>query len=133
MSPTARRTARRATATLGAAALLTAATSVVADPAHADPEKERTFRVAGAVVDFKVEKERGRFDIDIDLDARPGSRWIVVLKHDAKRVLKRTYRADAEGEVEINKLRRNTKGKDRFKVWVKKTGGASASRTIVMR
>jgi hypothetical protein len=126
---------RKATATLGAAALLAAPMSLVAAPAHADgPEKEKEFRVAGAEVDFKVEKDDGRFEVEVDIDdAKPGSRWRVVLRHDGNRFHNKVHRADGDGDIEIDKLRRDTRGKDVFKVRVKKIGGGEKSRTIWMR
>jgi hypothetical protein len=124
---------RRTTATLGAAALVAAPlTLMTAAPASA---AEREFRVAGADVDFQVEKDDGRFEVDVDIDdAQPGSRWRVVLWHDGKRFHKRVHTADNDGDVDIDKNRRNTAGKDVFKVKVKKIGGPKAkTRTIRLR
>lgn len=125
---------RRTTAALGATALLTSL-GLVAGPAHADgPEKDREFRVAGAEVDFSVSKDDGRFEVEVDIDdAEPGSRWRVVLWHDGKRYHSKVHRADGDGDVEIEKDRRNTRAADTFKVRVKLVGGAGATRTIRMR
>ncbi|MBD3945843.1 hypothetical protein [Nocardioides ganghwensis] len=125
---------RRTTAALGATALLTSL-GLVAGPAHADgPEKDREFRVAGAEVDFSVSKDDGRFEVEVDIDdAEPGSRWRVVLWHDGRRYHSKVHRADGDGDVEIEKGRRNTRGADTFKVRVKLVGGAGATRTIRMR
>lgn len=123
---------RRTTAALAVAALA-AAPIAVAAPAHADG-KDRDFRVAGAEVDFSVERDDGRFEVEVDIDdAKPGSKWRVTLKHDGKRYHKKVHRADREGDIEIEKNRRNTAGADVFKVKVQKVGGASKSRTIRMR
>lgn len=126
---------RKTIATVSAAALFATPLSLVASPAHADgPEKDREFRVAGAEVDFSVEKDDGRFEVAVDIDdAKPGSRWRVVLWHDGKRFHKKVHRADGDGEIEIDKNRRNTKGADNFKVRVKKVGGDSKTRTIRIR
>lgn len=121
---------RKATAALGAASLL-AAPLALAAPAHAGPEKEVSFRVAGAAVDFNVEKEDGRFDVDVDLEnAKPGSKWRIVLRHEGKVFSTKVYRADGEGDVDVNKRRADTKGADTFKVTVKKVGGKAKSRTL---
>ncbi len=126
-------TLRRTTAALGAAALVATPLTLAAAPAHADG-KDREFRVAGAEVDFSVEKNDGRFEIDVDIDdAKPGSKWRVVLRHDGKRFHKKVHRADSDGEIDIDKKRPNTRGKDKFKVVVKKIGGPKKSRTITMR
>lgn len=126
---------RRTTATLAAGTLLAAPVSLVgAAPASAGPEQDREFRVGGAEVEFEVEKDDGRFEIEVDIDdAKPGSKWRVVLRHDGKRFHKRTHRADGDGEVEIDRKRGNTRGKDVFKVVVKKVGGPKKVRTIRMR
>lgn len=126
---------RRTTATIGAGALLAAPLTVLgAAPATADAEKEREFRVAGAEVDFSVEKDDGRFEVEVDLDeARPGSTWRIVLRHDGRRYHKRVHRADRDGEIEIDRKRRNTRGKDVFTVKVKRIGGPRKVRTIRMR
>ena len=44
-----------------------------------------------------------------------------------------TYVLVYDGDVEIDRDRRNTRGKDVFKVRVKKVGGVAKSRTIRMR
>lgn len=126
---------RKSTAAIGAAALLAAPVSMIASPAHADgPGKQKEFRVAGAEVDFSVERDDGRFEVDVDIDdARPGSRWRVILKQDGNRFHKNVHRADGEGDIEIDKNRQNTRGADRFTVKVKKIGGPAKSRTIRMR
>jgi hypothetical protein len=125
---------RKATAALGVAALFAAPVGLAA-PANADgPEKEKEFRVAGAEVDFSVEKDDGRFEVEVDVDdARPGSKWRVVLWHDGRRYHNKGHRADDDGDIEIDKKRRDTKGKDTFKVKVKKVGGAAKTSIIRMR
>jgi hypothetical protein len=123
---------RRTTATIGAAALVaTPLTLLTAAPASA---AEKEFGIGGADIHFEVEKDDGRFEVELDIDdARPGSRWRVTLWHDGQRFHRKVHRADDDGEVEIDKDRRNTRGKDVFKVRVKKVGGVAKSRTIRMR
>ena len=106
-----------------------------AAPAQADgPEKEREFRVASAEVDFSVEKDDGRFEVDVD-DAKRGTKWKVVLRHNGKKVVKGKWRADRDGDVvDFDRKRKNTKGKDRFKLIVKQVGKKhKKSRVITMR
>lgn len=127
---------RKAAATLGATALL--ATPLVALSATPAVAVDRDFRCHGAEVDFEVDKERkgGRagFEIDIDVDdAKPGSKWRVKLRHDGKTVHSKVYFADRDGEIEVNKWRKNTKGKDRFKAIVKPAGKTACSRVITRR
>jgi hypothetical protein len=122
---------RHITAALGAAALV-ATPLAIASPAGA---VERELRYAGAKVDFSVEKDDGRFEVDVDLDdARPGQRFRVVLKHDGRTFHKRVHTVDREGDIDIEKNRRNTAGKDAFKMKLKKVGGPKAvTRTITLR
>lgn len=128
-------TVRRTTATVAAGALLAAPlTLLTATSASADQDKDRDFRIGGAQVDFSVEKDDGRFEVSVDIDdARPGSTWRVVLKHDGKRFHNKVHRADGDGDVDIDRTRRNSAGADVFKVVVKKVGGPKKARTIRMR
>lgn len=125
---------QKTTATIGAVALLAAPATLMASPAHAGPEKDREFRLGGAEVEFSVEKDDGRFEVEVDIDdAKPGSKWRIVLRHNGKRFHNKVHRADREGDVEIEKNRRDTRGADVFKVKVKKIGGNAKTRTIRMR
>ena len=125
---------RTSLAALAAAAVAAGTLGVAGAPAHADgPERSTEFRFAGAEVDFSVEKHK-KFHIDVDLDdAAPRSRWRLVLRHDGKVVHDRTYTVNREGEVEFTTYRRNTAGKDTFKLTVRKVGGPKRYSTIVMR
>lgn len=126
--------ARRTTATIGAAALLATPLAVLgAAPANA---ADREFRYGGAEVEFDVEKDDGRFEVDVDIDdARPGDRFRVVLRHNGKVFHKGTHRADRDGDVvDLDKNRPNTRGKDVLKLKVKKVGAKKAAvRTIRAR
>ncbi len=126
---------KASTAIVATAALSVGSLAMFAAPAHADYEKDREFRVAGADVDFSVELDDGRYEVSVDLDdARRGSRWKVVIKHNGRKIHSKTHRADDDGDFDIDKKRPNTRGKDRFKVTVKPIGKkGKASRTIVMR
>ena len=121
----------RIAATIGVTALV-AAPLVAAGPATA---AERSFRYGGAKIEYDVEKDNGRFEVDVDIDnAKPGSKWRVTLWHDGVRYHQRVHTADREGDVDIDKNRRNTKGADAFKLRVKKIGGPkAATRTIRLR
>lgn len=122
---------RRTTAALGTVALV-ATPLAIAAPASA---VDREFRYGGAEVDFSVEKDDGRFEVDVDLDeAQRGERFRVVLKHDGKTFHKRVHTVDRDGDIDIDKNRRNTAGKDVFKLKLKKIGGPKAvTRTITLR
>ncbi len=115
------------------ALLATAGTTVlVAAPAHADVERRGTC--AGATYELNVDRERGGFEVDADIDdARVGSEWRVAIRHDGKVATSRVLRADAEGELDLDTFRRNTAGKDVFKLTVTPAGGASCSAKATLR
>lgn len=123
---------RTSLVSLAAGTLLVAPLVVAtAGPANAAGEKERHFRVDGALVDFSVEKERRHFDVDVDLDgATPGTQWRVVLRHDGKVVSRTTRTADRDGDVDVDVRSNDTAGADTFKVTVKRVGGAKKSATV---
>lgn len=116
------------------ATVLTAGAAQAAD----GPERHARGTVGGARYDISVEKERSRFEIDTDLrSANRGSKWKVTVRHDGRLVGTDTARAvrdDGGYEVEFRDFHsRNTPGKDRFKVTIKKVGGPQVTRTITMR
>lgn len=119
---------------IAATALLATAgtTALVAAPAHADVERRGTC--AGATYELNVDRERGGFEVDADIDdARVGSEWRVTIRHDGTVATSRVLRADAEGELDLDTFRRNTAGKDVFRLTVTPAGGASCSTKATLR
>lgn len=114
---------KRTTATIGVAAML-GAPMLTAAPAAA---AEREFRYGGAEVEFEVGKDDGRFEVEVDIDGKRKDKWRVKLWHDGKRFHNKVHR----GDVDIEKKRPNTKGKDVFKLRVKKVGGPKAKTRII--
>ena len=118
----------------GTALLATAAagtTVLAAGPASADVD--RTGTCAGATYELSVDRERGGWEVDADLDnARPGSSWRVALRHDGEVVTSKVHTADAEGEIDVDAWRRNTAGSDTFVLKVKPVGGTSCSTKITV-
>lgn len=107
-------------------------TALVAAPAHADVERRGTC--AGATYELNVDRERGGFEVDADIDnARVGSEWRVSIRHDGKVATSRVLRADNEGELDLDTFQRNTAGKDVFKLTVTPAGGASCSTKVALR
>lgn len=117
-------TLRRTTAALGAVVLLAVPLSIVGTPPAS--AAERNFRCAGAEVDFEVDKRAGRFEIDVSIDSTRNSRWRIVLRHDGRIIRNRVFRADREGDIDLELRRPNTAGADVFKLRVKKIGGGHA-------
>jgi hypothetical protein len=124
---------RKTTTTIGMTALLAVpAATLMAAPANA---VEKSGRCSGARFELNAEKDDGRFEVEADIDnARPGSKWRVVLRHDGKKIYNQVRTADREGDIEVERNRRNTAGKDVFRLTVKKVGTKSAcTRTITLR
>ena len=106
-------------------------TVLVASPASADVERRGTC--AGATYELTVDRERGGFEVDADLDrAAVGSEWRVTIRHDGEVATSRVLRADDEGELDLGVHRRNTAGKDTFRLTVTPAGGGSCSARITM-
>ena len=107
-------------------------TVVLATPAHADVERRGTC--AGATYELGVDRERGGFDVDADIDgARPSSEWKVVIRHNGVVAVSRTVRADREGELDVDTWRRNTAGADVFRLSVTPSGGNACTVRAGMR
>lgn len=125
---------RRITATVGAAALLAAPVTLLGgSPASA---ADREFRYAGAEVDFDVDRDDGRYEVEVELDnvKQPKAKYRIVLRHNGKVFHNRVHRAGADREINIEKNRPNTRGKDVFKLRVKKASAKKAAvRTIRRR
>ena len=86
----------------------------------ADDDTERTITCGQALVELNVDKEPNGFEVGADVDnAKAGSKWKVVLRHDGDRVLARTVKADYEGDLEVDTMRPDTSGSDVFTLRVK--------------
>lgn len=115
----------------GAAAAAVGATALVATPAHADVERRGTC--AGATYELSVDRERGGWDVDADLEgAKANSAWQVTIRHNGKVAAQRSVRADDEGELDLDTWTRNTRGKDAYKLTVKPSGGGACSTTVTV-
>ena len=69
-----------------------------------------------------------------DLDrVGAGTTWTIVIRHDGKRVGKVTRTADAEGYVDLDVNRPDTRGKDTFSFRATGPGGATCKVTITRK
>ena len=106
-------------------------TVLVAAPASADVD--RTGTCVGATYELSVDRERGGWEVDADLEgARPGSSWRVALRHDGQVVTSKVHTADAEGEIDVDAWRRDTAGSDSFVLKVKPVGGTSCTTKVTV-
>jgi len=123
----------RITALTASGVLLAVPVAMIATPAHADVE--RYGSCGGGQYDFSVDRENRGYEVSVDLDnVEPGSRWKVVMRHDGDRFFKRTLTADNEGDLDVDRRRGNTSGKDTFTFRaVRADGSASCGRAITVR
>lgn len=108
-----------ATAAAAAVALGTAV------PAHADID--RNGRYGAGSYEFSVDREGRGYEMSFDLDGvKPGSKWVVALRHEGKLVVRKTLTAhrddDGKGELDIERWVKNTAGKDTFSVRFREAG-----------
>lgn len=117
----------RATALLSATALVAIPASLlVASPAHADVTKSGAC--GEGRYELSVDRERGGWEVDADLDnVTPGSKWKIVLKHDGKTYFSGVRTADYEGDLDVDRYRKNTAGKDKFVFKATRVGGSSTT------
>lgn len=119
-----------------AAAGLTTAIAVpvsmlVAAPAQAGID--RSGRCSGAEYELGVDRENGGFEVEADIDdARPGSKWRVSIRHEGKVIYKAVRTADREGDISVDRFRKNTAGKDTFQLTVKRmaTGKVCSAKVV---
>ncbi len=117
--------ARRTSALLACAMLAGPAAVLVASPASADVE--RTVTCGAGVGDLSVDREGRLNEVSLDIDnVAPGSRWKVVIRKDGKRLAKVVRAADREGDVDVDRVVRNTKGTDRFAFRATRIGSATS-------
>ncbi|MGD9961315.1 hypothetical protein [Nocardioides sp.] len=117
-----------AAALVGAVAVPTA--FVFASPANADMEKGGVC--GNARYELNVDRENGGFEVDADLDnAAAGSQWRVVLRHDGKVFYNKIRTTDREGDLDVERFRANSPGADKFRLTVKRVGGAAACTTVI--
>ncbi len=124
---------RRITAGLAIGALTAVPVALVAAPAHADVERHGAC--GSGRYELSVDRENGGFEVSVDLDRLPpGQRWKVVLRHDGAKVASVTRRADHAGDIDLERFRANTGGKDVFRFTAKRVGGtASCGDRITVR
>lgn len=123
---------RRTTATLGSLALLSAPMMVLtATPAAA---VEKSKRCDGAKMELSVEKDDGRWEVEADIDdARPGSKWRIVLKQEGKTFFNNVRRADDDGDISVDRDRPDTAGSDTFKLRVNRVGTSGGCTLKIVR
>lgn len=124
---------KRTSALIATGALLAVpAATLVAAPANA--EVDRSGACGGGRYEMSVDREGAGWEVNADLDdVAPGSRWKIVLKQDGTTFFAQTRRADNEGDIDVERYRSNTAGKDTFRLVATRVGGkAGCSQTITV-
>jgi hypothetical protein len=99
---------------------------------EADDDLERSAGCGDARVELSVDREHNGFEVDGDVDnAKAGSSWKVVVRHDGDKVLARTLKADAEGDLDVDTTRPNSAGDDVFTLRVKNLAADKACKLTV--
>ncbi|WP_370289792.1 hypothetical protein [Nocardioides sp.] len=130
--PTLRRTA--ALAATGTLIATTAAAAVVTSAGPASADVERRGACSTGTWELSADREGRAFEVTVDLDRLPaGSTWRIRLAHEGKVVTSVTRRADREGEIELERLRPNTAGKDTFRFSATRVGGGTCRGGLVTR
>jgi hypothetical protein len=140
------KTTRTALAALTAAALAAPLGLALAGPAAADTQRSGTVP-GGGTYQLSVDRDdrdddgddddrrgRGGFEVTAELDdVAPGSRWLVVLRQDGKRFVRQTVTADSEGDLDVDRTRRDTAGSDRFAMTLTRLSDGVKVRASVTR
>lgn len=102
--------AATATAALVGTALATAA------PASAmELERERWKTCGTGMANLSAEKEYGQIDVDFEVEnVAAGRTWRLQIAHNGKVKAKATLPTDNEGDVDLGRQVRDTRGKDTF-------------------
>lgn len=120
-----KRIALAATALTGTA-LLAAPAAAGAAPMPTGVERERLgWCSSSSIWDLNLEKEHGLIDIDLDLETRTaGQAWKVQITHEGRVVFNKVRSTDRDGELEISRIVKNTRGKDKvtFRATNRSTG-----------
>ena len=118
---------RTATAATAAAAIagMVLAVPATAAPVRTDVEREKGGRCsATSAWDLSLEKERGRIDIDVDIESRQaGEQWTVKVMHNGRTAFDRTRTTDDEGELDVDRTVRNKRGTDTIAFTARSSAG----------
>lgn len=126
----------RKTALIVAGGIAAAGVSVpvLAGTAFADTERHGSCSQGKARYDFDVDKDDGRFEVDLEVDSnRRGQKWRLRLFHDGERVFSDVRTTDREGEAEYERNRPNTVGRDTFRARARNLGNGEVCSVRIVR
>ena len=84
--------------------------------------------------ELEVDREHGHYEVSFDLDSnRSGQQWRLKLFHDGDRVFNDVRRTDGEREVDFERDRPDTAGKDRFHATARNLGNGEFCSVHIVR
>jgi hypothetical protein len=124
------RRAAAAALLLGLAAVAGAAAPVAA----AEVEREKRGVCTGSARwELSLEKEYGRIEVSVEIDTfRSGRAWDVRAWHDGVRFVDVTRLTDREGEIDLDRVRRDTAGSDTISFRATSSTGEVCSGRLVI-
>jgi len=109
---------------------------VTTGAAQADTDRSGAL-AGGGRYELSVDRDddrRATFEVSVGVDdVRPGSRYTFVVRQDGKRFVRQTVTADDEGDVDIERLRPDTAGRDRFVLVVTDVSSGARSKAVIVR
>lgn len=125
-------TVRRLTATAATASLLALPVATLTAGSAAAAQNQKSC--AGGLVKLDVERDDGRYEVQAEVDdARQGDRYRVRLFQNGNRFADAVRTIDEDNDLDVDRDRRNTAGRDTFRLRVKnlRSGGACTVRVGV--
>lgn len=128
MNTTHTRPARRTVAALAAGALAVPVLALSLAPAQAAPADVDRYGACGTGdFEFSVDRDNGGYEVEAQLEHLPrGQKWRITLRHNGKTYANTVRRADREGDIDVDRFRPDTAGKDTFTFRAKRIGASGA-------
>ena len=124
----------RGAAVVAAGAGLVVGLGALTVPASADVERRGACSDGKARYDMDVDRDDGRFEVSFEVDSNVrGQRWQIALFQDGRRFFRDTRTTDREGEVEVERDRRNTAGTDSFRARAVNLGNGEVCSVRIVR
>lgn len=113
---------------------LIAVTGTAVPTAAAEVEREKRGTCsASARWELSLEKEHGRIEVSMEIDTfRSGRAWDVRAWQDGDRFVNTTRVTDREGEIDIDRVRRDTAGSDTISFRATSSTGEVCSGRLVI-
>lgn len=123
---------KRTTALTVVTALVAAPASLLVSAGPASADVDRTGACGPGRYELSVDREDGGYDVSVDLDRlAPGSKWRVVVRHEGRTVADVVRTAERDGDVDVERSVRGTRGTETFSFTAKRVGTRTSCGTTV--